>query len=263
MNMKSSIPLVFLILITVPFVVHGQQRNYNLPAGARVLEVRTIPAQTGRANRALILWMLRPTKNPLPYGPEEYTCPDETRGSYYDGPTRISLFDTKTRKLINTIVVRDKHLTEKDFLHLPYRIRAGGYYHVPNVAKGQEGKPTLMWLKDYNGDGRALEFALFDALACMGLETTLIGYSRAQDKVIQYPIQLTITDVAGERFIRETLWADYLFGQKPQAPRYWKYEIDYRGRGGTLDQYEIRYNTQAERFEGTLVSKDEEYKDKE
>jgi hypothetical protein len=43
-----------------------------------------------------------------------------------------------------------------------------------------------MCLRDHNGDGDALEFALFDAPACMGLETTLVGYSRARDKVIQY-----------------------------------------------------------------------------
>jgi hypothetical protein len=260
MNMKSSIFLVFLILLASA-ASQGRPRQYGLPAGARVLEVQAVPAQAGRAGRLLILWMLKPSKNPLPYGPEEYTCPDETRGSYYDRPTRVSLFDTEARKLINTIVVRDEHITEKDFLHLPYRIRAGGYYHVAGVAAGQEGKPTLIWLRDYNGDGRALEFALFDALACMGLETTLIGYSRAQDKVIQYPIRLTVTDVAGERSTRQSLWADYLFSKTPETPGHWKYEIDYRGRGGTLDQYEIRYNPQAERFEGTLLSTDEEFKD--
>jgi hypothetical protein len=40
------------------------------------------------------------------------------------------------------------------------------------------GKPKIMLLKDYNGDGEALEFALFDAWTCSDLVTTLIGYSR-------------------------------------------------------------------------------------
>ena len=61
------------------------------------------------------------------------------------------------------------------------------------VAKEAEGKPTIMWLKDYNGDGTAWEFALFNAEACMGLATTLIGYSERQDKVIQYQTQLRAT----------------------------------------------------------------------
>ncbi len=32
-----------------------------------------------------------------------------------------------------------------------------------------------------------------------------------------------------------------------------RYEIDYRGRGGSLNKYEIRYNANAERFEGKLI----------
>ena len=53
---------------------------YGLPASAVIIETKTIPAQA-HPNRALILWMLKPRKNPLSYGPAEYTCPDETRGS--------------------------------------------------------------------------------------------------------------------------------------------------------------------------------------
>jgi hypothetical protein len=256
MKIKPYIAFVFLLLIAAT-PAEGQRRNiYGLPAGALVLEVRAVPAEA-RAGRLLILWMLNPTKNPLPYGAEEYTCPDETRGSYYDGPTRVSLYDTQARTIVNTIKVTDEHIMEKDFLELPYRIRRNGYYHVPRFDEGREGKPVIMWLRDYNGDGHALEFALFDALACMGLETALIGYSVAQDKVIQYPVRLTIME-DGQPSIDERLWADYLFGQKPLSPGYWKYEIDYRGRGGTLDQYEIRYNQQAERFEGTLKSTPDE-----
>jgi hypothetical protein len=60
---------------------------------------------------------------------------------------------------------------------------------------------------------------------------------------------------ANRAIIQSSYWVDYLFSKKPTAPRYWKYEIDYRGRGGTLDQYEIRYNPQLERFEGKVDSK--------
>ena len=83
-------------------------------------------------------------------------------------------------------------LGAEDSFDIPYHIQKGFYYHVEGVPKGKEGKPTIMWLKDYNGDGHAWEFALFDAIACMGLPTTLIGYSEAQDRVIQYPVDLTI-----------------------------------------------------------------------
>jgi hypothetical protein len=46
-----------------------------------------------------------------------------------------------------------------------------------------------------------------------------------------------------------------LFSEKPTSPGSWKYEIDYRGRGGSLDKYEIHYDKQAERFEGKLAKR--------
>jgi hypothetical protein len=136
---------------------------------------------------------------------------------------------------------------------VPYAIRKGYYYRVPaNVKKGIEAKPNLIWLRDYNGDGKALEFALFDTPACMGLQTTLIGYSVKQDRVIQYPISLEIIE-GPNRSRTVTRWADYLFGRKPDQSGYWKYEVDYTGRGGSLDKWEIRYNAAKEQFEGKLT----------
>jgi len=135
---------------------------------------------------------------------------------------------------------------------MPYQIHSGLYYHVEGVSKGQEGKPRIMWLKDYNGDGKSLEFALFDALFCMGLQTTLIGYSERQDKVIQYPIRMEVIN-KGKRSFEVKHWVDYLFSKKSKRPGYWEYEIDYRGRGGMLGKYKIHYNKQAERFDGKVV----------
>jgi len=201
----------------------------------------------------LVLWMLNPRKNPTNYPPDEiYSCPEQTRGSHYSGPTRVSLINTGTRALINTVEIA----TDKDEQHgfdLPYAIRKGYYYRVAaNVRRGVEARPNLIWLRDYNGDGKPLEFALFDAVACMGLQTTLIGYSEKQDQVIQYPISLQIIE-GRKRMDTVTLWADYLFSFKPVRPGYWKYEIDYRGRGGSLDKWEVRYNTTTEQFEGKLT----------
>ena len=140
-----------------------------------------------------------------------------------------------------------------DEFDTPYRIRSDYYYHVEGAAKETEGKPTVMWLRDYNGDGKAWEFALFDAQACMGLATTLLGYSERQDKVIQYEVRLAVTNSKRKRSVTTELWTDYLFSKKPASSGSWKYEIDYRGRGGSLDKYEIHYNKKAERFEGELV----------
>jgi hypothetical protein len=195
--------------------------------------------------------MDKPLKVPRDTPDDIYTCPEYTRGSHYTGPTRVSLVDPQTKKIVNTLKVLN--FAGDDTFDIPYHIQPGLYYHVAGVPKGKEGRPTIMWLKDYNGDGQAGEFALFDALACMGLPTTLIGYSQAQDRVIQYAVDLTVTS-GNKKSTRVAYWVDYLFSKRPEKPGFWKYAIDYRGRAGTLDTYEIRYLPQEEKFAGRLTS---------
>jgi hypothetical protein len=221
----------------------------GLPSGAVIIENGAI-----NPRRALVLWMLRPKKNAREATSDEpYTCPEETRGSYYSGATRVSLVNAMSRRIINTVRIKQDYNEGADEFDVPYKIRSGSYYRVEGVPDGKEGKPTIIWLKDYNGDGKALEFALFDAQACMGLQTTLIGYSESQDKVIQYPIRLRVND-KGKQTIELRRWADYLFAKEPDRLGHWKYEIDYTGRGGLLDKYDIRYNKQSETFEGAVTS---------
>src|SRR5262245_30711763 len=170
-------------------------KKFELPSGAVIIEEQPLESEN-HPDRALILWMVNPTKNPsdAQKDPEEpYMCPDETRGSCYSGPTRVSLLNTTTRAIINTIEIKDGHfegvtgLEDKaDSFDIPYAIRKGYYYHTDSDAQegredgegpavqGEEIKASVMWLKDYNGDGKAQEFALFDAAYCMGLLTTLI-----------------------------------------------------------------------------------------
>jgi hypothetical protein len=229
--------------------------KYELAAGGLMIEEQSLTS-VGHADRALVLWMLKPEKHPTDYAPDEpYTCPDYTRGSYYSGPVRVSLIDTKTGKIINTVEVKTEGDDGSDSFDIPYAIRKGHYYKVEgNPKEGVEVKPRLLWLKDYNGDGKALEFALFDAEACMGLDTTLIGYSERQDKVIQYPIRLK--EGSDKSSVHESHWCDYLFSKEPKPAGHWKYEIDYRGRGGALEKYEIRYDPKSEQFEGTHTATD-------
>jgi len=251
MNRNQPNPrFVFLVCSLILFAApsKAQSNISHLPSDAVTLERRKLLPSV-RANREIVLWMVKPSKNPNNYGPDDiYTCPDQSRGSYYSGPTRVSLVDSGTNAVINTLKISEE--AEESF-DLPYAIRKGYYYRVDSVKRG-EAKPTIIWLRDYNGDGKPLEFAFFDAVACMGLRTTLIGYSAKQDRVIQYPIKLEVIE-GKKRSSRTSLWADYLFNQKPRRPGYWKYEIDYRGRAGTLDKWEVRYNAAQEQFEGTLT----------
>ncbi len=231
----------------------GLAKVHGLPAGALVVETRKLPS-LNHANRVLVLWMQNPKKVPSDYGSEEpIPCPDQTRGSYYSGPTRVSLVNSATNTIMNTVEIIPADEEGDGTFDVPYAIRQGYYYHVAApVRRTAEAQPTIMWLRDYNGDGKALEFALFDAPACMGLQTTLIGYSEKQDRVIHYPVKLEV--IEGTKQSHRTLfWADYLFNKKPRKPGYWKYEIDYSGRGGTLDKWEVRYDPAQERFDGKLT----------
>jgi hypothetical protein len=230
----------------------------GLPIGAVVIETRTL-VLPNRPNRVLVLWMLKPKRNPLDPNDELYTCPDETRGSYYSGRTRVSLYDPTSRTIINTLKVTPESEDNADSFDLPYSIRKGYYYRVEKAGSPTIGaKPTIMWLEDYNGDGSALEFALFNALACMGLETALFGYSERQDKLIQYPITLRVVE-NGRTTTQTQRWADYLLSKTPQSPGHWKYEVDYRGRGGSLEKWEVKYDRLKESFEGTLTRSTDEF----
>jgi hypothetical protein len=240
----KTLLLTCICFSTMSAVAAPPATEYELGDGAMIIETQPVTPK-----RALVLWMVRPTKHPRDTPDEPYTCPEYTRGNYYSGATRVSLVDSQTRKVINTVNVSP----EGDEFDLPYSIRPDHYYHVEGVPKETEGKPTLMWLKDYNGDGKAWEFALFDAQACMGLSTTLLGYSDRQDKVIQYQTHLVVSDSKQKPSASTEYWTDYLFSKKATSPGSWKYEIDYRGRGGSLDKYEIHYDKQTERFEGKLI----------
>jgi hypothetical protein len=252
MNLKAPTAITCLLLCFAS-QTFSQSNIRGLPAGAVIVETRTL-ASAKHPDREIVLWMLNPKKNPDKYGPGDlYTCPDQTRGSYYSGPARVSLLNGATRSIINTIKIAGAEEDGQDSVDLPYAIRRGYYYQVDaRTRKGVEAKPTIMWMRDYNGDGRALEFALFDAEACMGLQTTLLGYSEKQDRVIQYPVSLAVIE-GSKHSNRVTSWADYLFSTKARQPGYWKYEIDYRGRAGSLDKWEVRYNPAKEQFEGKLT----------
>lgn len=251
--LRNTLAAFFFITLALVGVAGARQRArpapYGLPPGARVLE--TQPLELGGAKkRALVLWMLRPTRHPRDES-ETYTCPEETRGSFYQGPARLSLVDTNAGRVVNTLRIIHDSADADDTFDIPYRIHAGSYYHVEGSPEGREGRPTIMRLRDLNGDGRPFEFALFDAWACMGLETALFGYSERQDRVIQYPVHLEVTG-GGKKTAQVQRWVDYLFSREPVGPGRWQYEIDYRGRGGSLDRYEVRYNREAERFEGSV-----------
>lgn len=235
----------FAIIVFVLSVLTVNLSAQIFPKSAVILEKAKVTP-----TRQMVLWMKNPRKNPRSADDDIYTCPDNTRGHYYSGVTNVSLINLKTKRIVQTLeIISDGIESGFNTLDLPYLIKRTGYYEVPRIDKNKEGKPVLMKLKDYNGDGKPHEFALFDAIACMGLPSTLIGYSQKRDKVIQYQTELKTAEGTSKEY-----WIDYFFGHKANKQGVWRYRIDYRGRAGTLDKYELRYDRKREMFYGTLIS---------
>lgn len=233
------------LAVALVLLLTGAAFAQDLPKDSVVLEkVRVTP------HREMVLWMQSPTKHPREPVDEIYTCPENSRGHYYTGVTFVSLVDVQKKRVKQTLeLISDGAESGFNVLDLPYLIRRAGYYDVPKVDKNGEGKPVLMKLADYNGDGRRHEFALFDSIACMGLETTLVGYSAKRDALLQYEIELKTSDGIGK-----TMWVDYMFGHKPDKRGVYKYQVDYRGRAGALEKYLIRYDAGKEMFFGSRES---------
>jgi hypothetical protein len=224
--------------------VHGLECGSGTPLVIEKQDLKGIGKQ-----RTLVLWMCSVKKHEDDFDSNAYTCPDQTTGHFYRGRTQVSLIDPQRDRVINTVAVLSSWLNEQTF-DVPYEI-ARFFYHVDGpLNKRGEGRPKLLWLEDYNGDGDALEFALFNAHNCTIVETTLFGYSKSQDRVIQYPIHLvqregtTITE-------RNSPWLDHFMLEKPIRSGHWKWQYQYHAGG--LTHYEIAYNPSKEMFEGEIV----------
>src|ERR1044071_6549852 len=110
---RAALCVLFFVVLACSQVAGAQTRRaraatpYGLHAGALVVETRALELG-GAKRRALVLWMLRPKKYPRDAGEEIYTCPEETRGSFYRGPARVSLVDTEAGRVVNTLnIVED------------------------------------------------------------------------------------------------------------------------------------------------------------
>jgi len=219
----------------------------GLPPSAVVVETRVLPS-SAHADRMLALWMLNPQKHPRFEG-EGYTCPERTRGNYYSGPTRVSLVNAASGEIINTVRVTIRSVTEsggrtedreEDSFDIPYLIRRD-LYRVEVTGAGGEGKPTIIDLKDYNADSRALEFGLFDAESCSDVAVQLIGYSVPHDRVIQYPFR----SMEDRDDAKPWFWADNPFAHKPVSRGHWHYTMTFPGATCVFD---YRYRPANEDF---------------
>ena len=184
--------------------------------------------------------------------PEEdaaYTCPEQTLGHYYHAPTRFSsLVDTQSKQVLNSVPVVCCNADEYD---IPFRIRPGYLYEVRGLLTHGAGKPHILGLRDFNGDGKVLEFAFYVKESCNEPLTMVLGYSQRQDRVITYEF-LIHSNVPGES--DSQLWMYGFTSRKPIEPLHWRYE-DLLNSGRRL-KYDFRYFPECERFEGTVLITD-------
>jgi len=219
-----------------------------LPEGGVLVE--TARLASGGPPRDLVLWMLSPSRHPRETPAEPYNCPEATRGHYLSGPARLSLVDPIGQRLVDTVEVRSE--SEGDAFDLPYLLAKGQRYPVPKPGANGEGKPTLLALRDLTGDGKALEVAFYEAEACMGLSTAAYGYVPARDRLATYPVEVVTREDGIEE--KATLdWADYVFAKEPVAPGTFRFEVDYSGRGGCREAWDVRWDPARELFTGTLT----------
>ena len=249
---------VFLCLLSPLLMLAASRPAYiGLPDHAVLLEEQPLPVWA-HAHRALVLWVLAPANKPLQRrtlmdetdsSPEEdydYTCPEQTTGHFYRAPTHVSLVDTQSRRVLNTVPVK---LTGADTYDVPFRIRPGYFYHVRGPLTRGAGKPHILALRDFNGDGNALEFAFHVMESCSGPLTMVLGYSVSQDRVIVYEFLLQGAKPDGPQS-----WMYRFTFRKPIAPMHWRYDDWYNS--GRHIEYDFRYLAERERFEGTARIRD-------
>ncbi len=162
-----------MLMLAAPSVPYA-----GLPVGAVLLEEQSLPV-SAHSHRALVLWVWPSQDKPLDWHtrftemgaiPEEedrYTCPEQATGHshFYRTRTRVSLVDTRSRRVLNTLPVQLGGIDEFD---IPFLIRPGYFYEVPGPLRQGAAKPQIFALKDFNGDGRALEFAFYGMESCTG-----------------------------------------------------------------------------------------------
>jgi hypothetical protein len=256
-RLQSSARIAFLVSLFPSVIVcaaAGTTPPYlGLPAGATVLEEAPVPTGA-HAHRALILWVMTVNNLPVEDGSKLSDedvggCPGETIGHGYNAPTRVSLVDTESKRVLNSVAVK---LDDADEYPVPVWVRPGFAYATRAPLTHGWARPHIFTFKDFNGDGKALEFALYVMESCNGPLTMVMGYSERQDRVIVYDFVLT-GNSSGQPATPQR-WMYRFAAHEPIAPMHWKYDEWYNS--GLSQEWEFRFVPDDEKFEGTTVITD-------
>ncbi|KAB2915714.1 MAG: hypothetical protein F9K23_10690 [Bacteroidetes bacterium] len=233
-------------------------KKLGLSSQALIVEQQTI---LGYPNRAFILWV---DSGRVGFESEPYSCPSVTMGKgFFQGRARVSLIDIKNQKIINTIPIYGASWEGiRDCFTIPFCIANPKYkselgqlkYHALGGDSIKDGRADVLYLDDYNGDGKKHEFALYEQMGCISCFSTLFGYNEKADSLINYTVVLEETDLdsaLSKPYTTASTWVSQLFTLKPKKGIY-DFVMNYRGRGGNLCYYNIAFSKENNRFEGTL-----------
>jgi hypothetical protein len=218
------------LLVSVALVLTGanlgaQERQTHwiqhlLPPDAKVIETAHLNAGRGKT-RTLVLWMLRPQTVNRPRDP---SCSDLMYGDHWYGRTRLSLVDSATRTLVNTIEIQGLYEGDDQNEHafpIPFRV-GKDFYNVPAIDKNKKGIPKLLNLRDLTGEGIVGQFVLFEYYTCGSSLGTVVGYSPKADAVVQFRVEAS---EQGEK-AEVVSWVPNVFNEKPVRPGLWDFTFE-------------------------------------
>ena len=275
MNLIDNCPSIKLLIKKEALIKRFISLAYKLklPYKSKIIEFKSL-SDRGMPDRAIIYWI----ENPRVFiscleEDEYYDCGNSMIGlGQYFGKIKFSLINTNDSTIINTLDLSniDRHISEngelfketQECMETPFCSPNKSNIHalcsriMYNVIGGDsisEGLSEILYLDDYNGDGDALEFAIYLSGDCMTCESALFGYSKKQDRLIkfEFDIKQIANDSAGNEIIYNISpdWLGYTFSMKFKNKKL-KYQIDYRGRGGCLDKFDLEYDSEHEIFRG-------------
>lgn len=175
--------------------LRSQLKKYNsladslgLPNTARIVEYKSLK-RLGYY-RALILWIDEPYIN---FEDDELGCGSITWGiGYFSGDVYFSLIDIEKNKIINTVEVITEYGLPIPFLFSSgNNIGTGAYYTSKPLGYKGLKKVEVLSLYDMNGDGKPLEFCLYEQQGCAWTTKTMYAYNRETDSLYNYRINVT------------------------------------------------------------------------
>jgi len=161
-----------------------------------------------------------------PGPPDQQGMQDMAMGTRLKGLTRVTLIDAGALRIINTLSIRDPYDSRVDSFQIPIEAppSPNGYYPVPKIDQSGMGRPRILNLKDYTGEGTAAQFPLFAYGDSSEVDGTIVGYSQELDRVVQYPVTRLGGGKSGEN--ATTLWTTNVFGSQPLQPGHWNLSWD-------------------------------------